>query len=153
LPAAALPLWIALIGVAGWLIAIGLAIALWRVNPASMSANTPKSSLAALRGGDQRQALVAVKRALTQQDASGIRTALQHWAASHHGRAFSSLNDIARASSPALATILSDLDRSIYGGTDTEWRQLGLIEALREEPAPEDIGDADDEAMALYPSR
>ena len=153
LPAAALPLWIALIGVAGWLIAIGLAIALWRVNPASMSANTPKSSLAALRGGDQRQALVAVKRALTQQDASGIRTALQHWAASHHGRAFSSLNDIARASSPSLATILSDLDRSIYGGTDTEWRQLGLIEALREEPAPEDIGDADDEAMALYPSR
>ena len=153
LPAAALPLWIALIGVAGWLIAIGLAIALWRVNPASMSANTPKSSLAALRGGDQRQALVAVKRALTQQDASGIRTALQHWAASHHGRAFSSLSDIARASSPSLATILSDLDRSIYGGTDTEWRQLGLIEALREEPAPEDIGDADDEAMALYPSR
>ena len=153
LPAAALPLWIALIGVAGWLIAIGLAIALWRVNPASMSANTPKSSLAALRGGDQRQALVAVKRALTQQDASGIRTALQHWAASHHGRAFSSLSDIARASSPSLARILSDLDRSIYGGTDTEWRQLGLIEALREEPAPEDIGDADDEAMALYPSR
>lgn len=153
LPAAALPLWIALIGVAGWLIAIGLAIALWRVNPASMSADTPKRSLAALRGGDQRQALVAVKRALTQQDASGIRTALQHWAASHHGRAFSSLSDIARASSPSLATILSDLDRSIYGGTDTEWRQLGLIEALREEPAPEDIGDADEEAMALYPSR
>ena len=153
LPVATLPLWIGLIGVAGWLIAIGLTIALWRLRPASMSADTSKGGLSALRGGDKRQALVEVRRSLTQQDASGVRAALQHWAAIHHGRAFSSLSDIARASSPALAAILSELDRSIYGGTDTEWRRLGLIEALREEPALEDIGVAQDEAMALYPSR
>tara|TARA_B110000444_G_scaffold246784_1_gene268679 strand:- start:2637 stop:4259 length:1623 start_codon:yes stop_codon:yes gene_type:complete len=153
LPMATLPVWIGLVGVAGWLIAIGLAIALWRLRPKSMGTDTPQGGLAALRGGDKRLALVEVKRALSQQDASGVRTALQHWAARHHGRSFSSLSDIARASSPSLAVILSELDRSIYGATDAEWRQLGLIEALREEPAPERIGDAHDEAMALYPSR
>jgi hypothetical protein len=153
LPMATLPLWIGLIGVSGWLIAIGLAIALWRLRRKSMRTDTPQGGLAALRGGDMRQALVEVRRALTQQDASGVRTALQHWAACHHGRAFSSLSDIARASSPSLAAILSELDRSIYGATDTEWRQLGLIAALREEPAPEGIGEAHDDAMALYPSR
>jgi hypothetical protein len=153
LPMATLPLWIGLIGVAGWLIAIGLAITLWRLRPKSIRTDTPQGGLAALRGGDLRQALVEVRRALTQQDASGVRTALQHWAECHHGRAFSSLRDIARASSPSLAAILSELDRSIYGTTDTEWRQLGLIEALREEPAPEGIGEAHDETMALYPSR
>ena len=153
LPMATLPLWIGLIGVSGWLIAIGLAIALWRLRRKSMRTDTPQGGLAALRGGDMRQALVEVRRALTQQDASGVRTALQHWAACHHGRAFSSLSDIARASSPSLAAILSELDRSIYGATDTEWRQLGLIDALREEPAPEGIGEAHDDAMALYPSR
>ena len=153
LPMATLPLWMGLIGVAGWLIAIGLAIALWRLRRKSMRTDTPQGGLAALRGGDMRQALVEVRRALTQQDASGVRTALQHWAACHHGRAFSSLSDIARASSPSLAAILSELDRSIYGATDTGWRQLGLIAALREEPAPEGIGEAHDDAMALYPSR
>jgi hypothetical protein len=153
LPMATLPLWIRLVGVAGWLIAIGLAIALWRLRPKSMGTDTSQGGLAALRGGDKRLALVEVKRALSQQDASGVRTALQHWAACHHGRSFSSLSDIVRASSPSLAAILRELDRSIYGTTDTEWRQLGLIEALREEPAPESIGDARDEAMALYPSR
>ena len=153
LPMATLPLWIGLIGVSGWLIAIGLAIALWRLRRKSMRTDTPQGGLAALRGGDKRQALVEVRRALTQQDASGVRTALQHWAACHHGRGFSSLSNIARASSPSLAAILSELDRSIYGATDTEWRQLGLIDALREEPAPEGIGEAHDDAMALYPSR
>jgi hypothetical protein len=152
-PVATLPLWIGLIGVAGWLIAIGLAITLWRLRPASMTAHTPKRGLAALRGGDKRQALVEVRRALTQQDASGVRTALQHWATLHHGRAFSSLSAIAKASSSSLAAILSELDRSIYGGNATEWRQLGLIEALREEPAPAGIGEAQDEAMVLYPTR
>ena len=153
LPVAALPLWIGLIGVAGWLIAIALAVVLWRLPRASLSADTPKGRIATLRGGNTRQALVEVRRALTQQDASGIRTALQHWAALHHGRGFASLSEVTRASSSSLAAILSELDRSIYGATDTEWRQLGLIEALRDEPAPEDIGEADNEAMALYPSR
>ena len=153
LPVATLPLWIGLIGVAGWLIAIGLAVLLWRLSRASLSADTPKGGNATLRGGNTRQALVEVRRALTQQDASGIRTALQHWAALHHGRGFASLSEVTRASSPSLAAILSELDRSIYGATDTEWRQLGLIEALRDEPAPEDIGEADNEVMALYPSR
>ena len=153
LPVATLPLWIGLIGMAGWLIAVGLAVVLWRLPRVSVSADTPKGGGAALRGGNTRQALVAVRRALTQQDASSVRTALLHWAALHHARGFASLSDIARASSPSLAAILSELDRSIYGATDTEWRQLGLIEALREEPAPAGIGEAPDDAMALYPTR
>ena len=148
-----LPLWFGLIGIAGWLIAIGLAFTLWRLRPAPINADTAKGGLAARRSGGKRQALVEVRRALTQQDASGVRTALQHWAALHHARAFSSLSDIARASSPSLAVILSELDRSIYGGTATEWRQLGLIEALREEAVPDNTREAHDEAMALYPSR
>ena len=150
---ATLPLWIGLIGVAGWLIAIALAVVLWRLPRASLSADTPKGRIATLRGGNTRQALVEVRRALTQQDASSARTALLQWAALHHARGFASLSDIARASSPSLAAILSELDRSIYGASDTEWRQLGLIEALREEPAPEGIGEAHNEALVLYPSR
>ena len=153
LPVGRLPLWFGLIGIAGWLIAIGLAFTLWRLRPAPINADTAKGGLAARRSGGKRQALVEVRRALTQQDASGVRTALQHWAALHHARAFSSLSDIARASSPSLAVILSELDRSIYGGTVTEWRQLGLIEALREEAVPDNTREAHDEAMALYPSR
>ena len=153
LPVGRLPLWFGLIGIAGWLIAIGLAFTLWRLRPAPINADTAKGGLAARRSGGKRQALVEVRRALTQQDASGVRTALQHWAALHHARAFSSLSDIARASSPSLAVILSELDRSIYGGTATEWRQLGLIEALREEAVPDNTREAHDEAMALYPSR
>ena len=153
LPVGRLPLWFGLIGIAGWLIAIGLAFTLWRLRPAPVNADTGKGGLAARRSGGKRQALVEVRRALTQQDASGVRTALQHWAALHHARAFSSLSDIARASSPSLAVILSELDRSIYGGTATEWRQLGLIEALREEAVPDNTREAHDEAMALYPSR
>jgi len=153
LPVGRLPLWFGLIGIAGWLIAIGLAFTLWRLRPAPINADTAKGGLAARRSGGKRQALVEVRRALTQQDASGVRTALQHWAALHHARAFSSLSDIARASSPSLAVILSELDRSIYGGTATEWRQLGLIEALREEAEPDNTREAHDEAMALYPSR
>jgi hypothetical protein len=41
LPMATLPLWIGLIGVSGWLIAIGLAIALWRLRRKSMRTDTP----------------------------------------------------------------------------------------------------------------
>lgn len=153
LPVTALPLWVWLIGLSGWVIAIGLAIAMWRLRPASMRAHIPKSGATTLGGGDKRQALVEVRRALTQQDASGVRTALQHWAAVHHGQTFSSLSDIARASSPSLAALLNELDRAIYGGTDNDWRQLALVEALREEPAPLDYRQHHEEAMSLYPSR
>jgi hypothetical protein len=151
--ATALPLWVWIVSLAGWVIALGLAIALWRRRPASLRADVSRDVRASLRGGDKRQALVEVKRALTQQDAPGVRTALQHWAALHHARTFSSLSDIATASSPSLAALLNELDRSIYGGTDNEWRQLALVEALREESAPEDHKPQHDEAMQLYPSR
>ena len=61
------------------------------------------------------------------------------------------LEALARASSDALAASLREVDRSLYSDGAAAQTFQGLVDALREEPAP-DSGSATANPLTLYPS-
>jgi hypothetical protein len=95
--------------------------------------------------------LVEIRKAAEQQDATLLRKAILQWADLHHDRRFSSLEALARVSTEPLATRLSAVDRSLYGDGDIAGALDGLIDTLREEPAPQSRGTGSN-TLALYPS-
>ena len=145
-----LPLWLWAVSAAGWLVSLALGILLWlsRRHTAGHS-QTPGGATA--KSGSVRQALVEVRKAAAQGDAALLRKAILRWADLHHERGFSSLEALARVSTESLATRLRAVDRSLYGDGELATALEGLIDMLREEPAPQGRSMGDN-TLSLYPS-
>ena len=145
-----LPLWLWVISAAGWLVSLALGILLWwSRRPTAGRSPTPGG--AAAKSGSVRQALVEIRKVAAQEDAALLRQAILQWADLHHERGFSSLEALARVSTESLATRLRAVDRSLYGDGELTSALDGLIDTLREEPAPQGRGTGTN-TLSLYPS-
>ena len=145
-----LPLWLWIVSAAGWLVSLTLGMLLWlsRRHSADRSP-TPGGTTA--KSGSVRQALVEIRKAASQEDAALLRRAILQWADLHHEQRFSSLEALARVSTEPLATRLRAVDRSLYGDGELTSALDGLIDALREEPAPQGRSTGVN-GLSLYPS-
>ena len=145
-----LPLWLWAVSTAGWLVSLALGILLW-LSRSQTAGPSPTSGGAKAKSASVRQALVEIRKAAEQQDATLLRKAILQWADLHHEQRFLSLEALARVSTEPLATRLSAVDRSLYGDGEIAGALDGLIDTLREEPAPQSRGTGSD-TLALYPS-
>ena len=145
-----LPLWLWAVSAAGWLVSLALGILLW-LSRRQTASPSPTPGNAKAKSASVRQALVKIRKAAEQQDAPLLRKAILQWADLHHDQRFSSLEALARVSTEPLATRLSAVDRSLYGDGDIAGALDGLIDTLREEPAPQSRGTGSN-TLALYPS-
>ena len=145
-----LPLWLWVVSAAGWLVSLALGTLLW-FSRRQTAGQSPASAGVAAKYGSVRQALVDVRKAVEQHDATLLRKAILQWADHHHDQRFSSLEALARVSTEPLATRLSAVDRSLYGDGEIARALDGLIDTLREEPAPQNRGTGSN-TLSLYPS-
>ena len=145
-----LPLWLWAVSAAGWLVSLALGFLLW-LSRRHTAGRSPTPGGATAKSGSVRQALVEIRKAAAKEDAALLRKAILQWADLHHERGFSSLEALARVSTESLATRLRAVDRSLYGDGELASALEGLIDTLREEPAPKTRG-IDDNTLLLYPS-
>ena len=145
-----LPLWLWAVSAAGWLVSLALGILLW-LSRRQISVPSPTPGGTKAKSASVRQALVEIRKAAEQQDATLLRKAILQWAGLHHDQRFSSLEALARVSTEPLATRLSAVDRSLYGDGEIAGALDGLIDTLREEPAPQNRGTGSN-TLSLYPS-
>ena len=145
-----LPLWLWAVSAAGWLVSLALGILLW-LSRRHTARHSPTPGGATAKSGSVRQALVEIRKAAAQEDAALLRKAILQWADLHHERGFSSLEALARVSTESLAARLRAVDRSLYGDGELVSALEGLIDMLREEPAPESRGMGAN-TLSLYPS-
>ena len=146
-----LPLWLWAVSAAGWLVSLALGMLLW-LSRRHATGTSPATSGTTAKSGSVRRALVEIRNASEQEDTALLRKAILQWANLHHERRFSSLETLARVSTESLATRLRVADRSIYGDGDLASALDGLIDALREEPAPRGQGTGTI-TLSLYPSQ
>ena len=147
---ATLPVWAWILSGSGWLAALLLAGMMW-MSRRDRSAATAGDIAPHRDASSLRQALVEIRRCAEQNDPASLRRAILSWARLHHGRHFASFNDLTTASSESLAERLMMLDRCLYGGGDISTATQGLVEALREEPAPRAVTARANE-LTLYPT-
>ena len=145
-----LPLWLWAVSAAGWLVSLALGILLW-LSGRHTAGHSPTPGGATAKSGSVRQALVEIRKAAAQEDPVLLRKAILQWADLHHERGFSSLEALARVSTESLATRLRAVDRSLYGDGELASALEGLIDTLREEPAPQSRGMGAN-TLSLYPS-
>ena len=145
-----LPLWLWAVSAAGWLVSLALGILLW-LSRRQTAGPSPTPGGTRAKSASVRQALVEIRKAAEQQDATLLRKAILQWADLHHNQRFSSLEALARVSTEPLATRLSAVDRSLYGDGEIAGALDGLIDTLREEPAPQNRGTGSN-TLSLYPS-
>ena len=129
---------------------LALGILLW-LSRRHTAGHSPTPGGATAKSGSVRQALVEIRKAAAQEDAALLRKAILQWADLHHERGFSSLEALARVSTESLATRLRAVDRSLYGDGELVSALEGLIDTLREEPAPQSRGMGAN-TLSLYPS-
>ena len=144
------PLWIWVLSGSGWVVALLMAGIMW-ISRRRDSGTSREDALYQPDPGNLRQALVEVRRCAEQNDPAAIRRAVLAWAYLHHSRRFATFTELARASSEDLAKRLIALDRCLYGEGDISAAKQGLVEALREEPAPRHHADRAN-TLALYPT-
>ena len=144
------PPWLWTVSATGWLVSLALGMLLW-LNRRNATGHSPTPGGATAKSGSVRQALVEIRKAAAQEDAALLRKAILQWADLHHGQGFSSLEALARVSTESLATRLRAVDRSLYGDGELTSALDGLIDALREEPAPQGRGTGAN-TLSLYPS-
>ena len=145
----AAPTWLWALAGSGWLVAALLLGVLIMARPKTVTSSATRST-----GPSEtsvRQAMVRVRRALEQQDSGALRQAVLLWGSGHHGKGFSSLTELANASSEQLATVLKELDRTLYSPGSENAASEKLISALRNEPAPEK-GSSGNTPLTLYPT-
>ena len=146
----ALPPWLWAVSAAGWLVSLVLGILLW-LSRRHIADQSPTPADATAKSGSVRQALVGIRKAAAQQDAALLRRAILQWADLHHERGFSSLEALARVSTDPLAMRLRAVDRSLYGDGELPAALDGLLDTLREEPAPQSRGTGAN-TLSLYPA-
>ena len=147
---ATLPVWAWILSGSGWLAALLLAGMMW-MSRRDRSAAAAGDIARHRDASSLRQALVEIRRCAEQNDPASLRRAILSWARLHHGRHFASFGDLTTASSESLAERLMMLDRCLYGGGDISTVTQGLVEALREEPAPRAVTARANE-LTLYPT-
>ena len=147
---ATLPVWAWILSGSGWLAALLLAGMMW-MSRRDRSAAAAGDIAPHRDASSLRQALVEIRRCAEQNDPASLRRAILSWARLHHGRHFASFGDLTTASSESLAERLMMLDRCLYGGGDISTVTQGLVEALREEPAPRAFTARANE-LTLYPT-
>lgn len=147
---ATLPVWAWILSGSGWLAALLLAGMMW-MSRRDRSAAAAGDIAPHRDASSLRQALVEIRRCAEQNDPASLRRAILSWARLHHGRHFASFGDLTTASSESLAERLMMLDRCLYGGGDISTVTQGLVEALREEPAPRAVTARANE-LTLYPT-
>ena len=147
---ATLPVWAWILSGSGWLAALLLAGMMW-MSRRDRSAAAAGDIAPHRDASSLRQALVEIRRCAEQNDPTSLRRAILSWARLHHGRHFASFGDLTTASSESLAERLMMLDRCLYGGGDISTVTQGLVEALREEPAPRAVTARANE-LTLYPT-
>ena len=145
-----LPLWLWVVAGPGWLVAALLCGLLIRARATTLTRASGQT--AAAGEPTVRQALVQIRRALEQQDHGALRQAVLQWGAGHHGRVFSSLAELANASSEQLAGVLKDLDRALYSQDTDGSASSKLMSALRDEPASKAAHSRQHAPLTLYPS-
>lgn len=145
-----LPLWIWVLSGSGWIVALLMAGIIW-MSRRRDSGTSQEDALYQPDPGSLRQALVEVRRSAEQNNPAAIRRAVLAWAHLRHNRHFATFTELAGASSEDLAKRLIALDRCLYGESDISAAKQGLVEALREEPAPRNRADRAD-TLALYPT-
>lgn len=142
------PGWLWIVGGAGWVLSIVLAMALWlqwRRGHRATATGTPK-----VRDTEsERRALVALRLACQQSDPEAARSALLAWANCRWREHAASLEALRRHASPALAAEIDALNRALYGARTTDWQGQALFAAVREEPV--DIKPAASDGLSLYP--
>ena len=134
-----LPPWLWVVSATGWLVSLALGMLLW-LNRRNATGHSPTPGGATAKSGSVRQALVEIRKASAQEDAALLRKAILQWAELHHERGFSSLEALARVSTESLAMRLRAVDRSLYGDGELASALDGLIDTLRDEPAPQGRG-------------
>ena len=137
--ATTLPPWLWAVSATGWLVSLALGMLLW-LNRRNATGHSPTPGGATPKSGSVRQALVEIRKAAAQEDAALLRKAVLQWADLHHERGFSSLEALARVSTESLAMRLRAVDRSLYGDGELASALDGLIDTLRDEPAPQGRG-------------
>ena len=142
--------WLWAVSATGWLVSLALSMLLW-LNRHNATGPSPTPGGATAKSVSVRQALVEIRKAAAQEDAAQLRKAILQWADLHHERGFSSLEALARVSTESLAMRLRAVDRSLYGDGELASALDGLIDTLRDEPAPQDCGTAANK-LSLYPS-
>lgn len=147
---ATLPVWAWILSGSGWLAALLLAGMMW-MSRRDRSAAAAGDIAPHRDASSLRQALLEIRRCAEQNDPASLRRAILSWARLHHGRHFASFGDLTTASSESLAERLMMLDRCLYGGGDISTVTQGLVEALREEPAPRAVTARANE-LTLYPT-
>ena len=146
----ALPPWLWAVSATGWLVSLALGMLLW-LNRRNATGHSPTPGGATPKSGSVRQALVEIRKAAAQEDAALLRKAVLQWADLHHERGFSSLEALARVSTESLAMRLRAVDRSLYGDGELASALDGLLDTLRDEPAPQGRGTGAN-TLSLYPS-
>ena len=129
---------------------LALGMLLW-LNRRNATGRSPTPGGATAKSDSVRQALVEIRKASAQEDAALLRKAILQWADLHHERGFSSLEALARVSTESLAMRLRAVDRSLYGDGELASALDGLIDTLRDEPAPQGRGTGAN-TLSLYPS-
>ena len=127
---------------------LALGMLLW-LNRRKATGHSPTPGEATAKSGSVRQALVEIRKAAAQEDAALLRKAILQWADLHHERGFSSLEALARVSTESLAMRLRAVDRSLYGDGELASALDGLMDTLRDEPAPQGRG-TDANTLSLY---
>ena len=145
-----LPPWLWAVSATGWLVSLALGMLLW-LNRRNTTGHSPTPGGATAKSGSVRQALGEIRKAAAQEDAAALRKAILEWADLHHERGFSSLETLARVSTESVAMRLRAVDRSLYGDGELASALDGLIDKLRDEPAPQGRGTGAN-TLSLYPS-
>jgi len=144
------PTWLWGVAGSGWL-AAGLLLWLF-LRSRAQTRSAEIEPTASVSESSVRQAIVRIRRALEQQDPGALRQAVLQWGAGHHGKAFSSLSELASVSSEQLSAILKDLDRALYSAAAESTASDALISALREEPPPREKTSGRNASLELYPT-
>ncbi len=144
------PPWLWAVSATGWLVSLALGMLIW-LNRRNATGHSQTPGGATAKSSSVRQALVEIRKAAAQEDSALLRKAILQWADLHHERGFSSLEVLARVSTEPLAMRLRAVDRSLYGDGELTSALDGLIDTLRDEPAPQGRGTGAN-TLSLYPS-
>lgn len=123
--------WLIGTAAAGWLLALGMALVLWRQG--RQPNGQASSSVSSTDPESLRRALVALRLACQQNDPAAARKALLAWGHHRYSIPISNLNHLSTLTSSALATQIEQLNAALYGKEGVAWQGQSLFDAARDD--------------------